>query len=188
MLAPVDEAEVQQSVEAERVRRPGVTDAPPERVADRGPQAAAERLASTIGNQGMTQVVARMRDGEGLMADGTVHADVAATIDAMAGGGRRLDGQLLEALRPSHGDLSDARIHTGPEADQLARAVSAKAFTVGTDIFMGAGGEGDFELVAHEAAHVVQQRGAPAGGPLRATVPGDALERDADERARAALG
>jgi len=188
MLAPVDEAEVQQSVETERAHRPALTDAPPERVLDQGPQAAAERLASAIGNQGMTQVVARMRDGEGLMADGTVHADVAATIDAMAGGGRRLDGQLLEALRPSHGDLSDARIHTGPEADQLARAVSAKAFTVGTDIFMGAGGEGDFELVAHEAAHVVQQRGAPAGGPLRATVPGDALERDADERARAALG
>src|SRR3954462_2291998 len=151
MLAPVDEAEVQQSAEAERAHRPALIDAPPERVADQGPQAAAERLASAIGNQGMTQVVARMQDGQGLLPDGTVHTDVASTIDAMAGGGRRLDGQLLEALRPSHGDLSDARIHTGPEAEQLARAVSAKAFTVGTDIFMGAGGETDFELVAHEA-------------------------------------
>jgi len=187
MLAlEMDDADVQQqSQEAERVLRPPSAAEPAH---DRHPQAMAERLASAIGNHGMNQVVARMTEGAGLLPDGTVHADVAATIDAMAGGGHRLDSQLLERLRPSHGDLSDARIHTGPQAEQLARAVSAKAFTVGTDIFMGAGTTGDFELVAHEAAHVVQQRGAPATGPLRATFPGDALEQDADERASAALG
>lgn len=189
----MDEPEIRQSEELERAHRPPapVLGAPPEHAS--GPEAAAERLASTIGNHGMNQVVARMADGEGLLADGTVHADVSAAIDAMAGGGRRLDRQVLEQLRPSHGDLSDARVHTGPAAEQLARAVSAKAFTVGSDIFMGPGA-GDpgspqaFELVAHEAAHVVQQRGASIGGPLKATFPGDALERDADERARAATG
>jgi hypothetical protein len=192
MLAPVDEPAIRQAEELERTQRaPLFVDAPAERAI--GPEAAAERLASAIGNHGMNQVVARMSDGEGLMADGTVHADVSAAIDAMAGGGRRLDRQVLEKLRPSHGDLSDARVHTGPAAEQLARAVSAKAFTVGSDIFLGPGA-GDpssphaFELVAHEAAHVVQQRGASAAGPLKATFPGDVLERDADERTRAALG
>jgi hypothetical protein len=189
----MDEADIQQTQESERAHRPALVDAAHEREPAGGPQAAAERLAAAIGNHGMNQVVARMSDGEGLLADGTVHADVAATIDAMAGGGRRLDREVLERLRPSHGDLSDARIHTGPAAEQLARAVSAKAFTVGSDIFMGPGA-GDparpetFELVAHEAAHVVQQRGAPVSGPLRATFPGDALEQDADQRTRAALG
>jgi hypothetical protein len=186
----MDEADIQQTPESERAHRPALLDAPHERERAGGPQAAAERLAAAIGNHGMNQVVARMSDGEGLLADGSVHADVAATIDALAGGGRRLDREVLERLRPSHGDLSDARVHTGPAAEQLSRAVSAKAFTVGSDIFMGPGTDPsrDLELVAHEAAHVVQQRGAPASGPLRATFPGDALERDADDRTRAALG
>ena len=191
--AAMDDVDTQQTVDHERAIRPALQleDAPQR---DHGPEAAVERLASAIGNQGMNQIVARMTDGEGLLPDGSVHADVTAAIDAMAGGGRRLDNQVLEQLRPSHGDLSDARVHTGPAAEQLARAVNAKAFTVGSDIFMGPG-TGDpsapesFELVAHEAAHVVQQRGAAAGGgPLKATFPGDALERDADERTRAALG
>jgi hypothetical protein len=97
-----------------------------------------------------------------------------------------VDRQLLDQLRPTHGDLSDARIHTGAAAEQLARAVSAKAFTVGTDIFMGRGA--DHETLVHELSHVPDQRNAPKGGPLKATFPGDAYERSAEERASAALG
>jgi hypothetical protein len=183
------------STEAQALDRrhvPVVTPATPGPKRDT-PESPAERLASAIGNQGMNQVVARMADGGGLLPDGTVHADVTAAIDALSGGGRRLDRQVLDRLAPTHGDLSDARVHTGPAAEQLARAVSAKAFTVGNDIFFGKGAYDPgsaqgLELVAHEAAHVVQQRGAAPGGALKATYPGDALERDADERTRAALG
>ena len=39
-------------------------------------------------------------------------------------------------------------------------------------------------LIAHEVAHVVQQRGAPDSGPLTVSQPGDALEREAEARAR----
>jgi hypothetical protein len=35
-------------------------------------------------------------------------------------------------------------------------------------------------LLAHELAHVVQQRGAPSSGPLTVSNPGDALETEAD--------
>lgn len=60
-------------------------------------------------------------------------------------------------------DLSGARIHTGPDAARSARAVSARAYTVGNDIVFG---EGEYEpetrrgghLLAHELAHVVQRQ------------------------------
>ena len=57
-------------------------------------------------------------------------------------------------------------MHTDAHAAELSRAVSARAFTVGSDIFFAAGEyspgtpHGN-ELIAHELAHVVQQRGAP---------------------------
>ena len=39
--------------------------------------------------------------------------------------------------------------------------------------------DGD-KLIAHELAHVVQQRGAPTSGPLTVSNPGDAMENEAD--------
>src|SRR5206468_1920348 len=94
------------------------------------PDSPIERLASSIGNRNFRQVVSRMSDGEGLLADGTVHPDVQAAIAATTGQGSRLDRQTIGSLSKTHGDLSDARIHTGPEAHQLARSVNAVAFTV----------------------------------------------------------
>jgi hypothetical protein len=42
-------------------------------------------------------------------------------------------------------------------------------------------GSPDFkQLAGHEAAHVLQQRGAPNTGSLRVSTPGDAMEREAD--------
>jgi hypothetical protein len=76
-------------------------------------------------------------------------------------------------------------VHTDPTADTLARAVSARAFATGSDIYFAAGeyqpgtAAGD-RLLAHELTHVVQQRGAPTSGPLTVTQPGDAHEREAD--------
>jgi hypothetical protein len=67
--------------------------------------------------------------------------------------------------------------------------VSARAFTVGRDIFFGSGeyrpetADGR-ALLTHELAHVVQQRGAPSSGPLQVSQPGDELEREADAAAR----
>ena len=69
--------------------------------------------------------------------------------------------------------------------------MSARAFTTGTDVFFASGeyrpgpSSGE-ELLAHELAHVVQQRGAPTSGPLVVSQPGDALEVDADRAAEGA--
>lgn len=183
----MDESEVQ-VVETERKPAPAREVSAPEVFHDRRPPL--EQLASAVGNRGFGQLVARMSDGEGILEGGLVHPEVQHAIAASRGAGRPLDRHVTETLSAGMGDsLSDVRIHTGDGASALARAVSARAFTVGSDIFFGPGEyqpgtPGGNELIAHEVAHVVQQRGAPASGPLTVSQPGDALEREAEAVAR----
>jgi hypothetical protein len=148
------------------------------------------RIASAIGNRGFARTVARMRDGEGILPGGVVHQDVEAAVGAARGGGRALDRPVGEHVGAALGDsLSDVRIHADGAAAALARAVSARAFTVGSDIFFG---QGEYrpvtpagrELLTHELVHVVQQRGAASNGALTVSQPGDALEREAEDVAR----
>jgi hypothetical protein len=154
------------------------------------PGASLSRLSSSMGNRGLARSIARMRDGEGILPGGLIHPDVEAAIAAASGRGSRLHSAVTEHVGPALGDsLDDVSIHHDEHAAALSRAVSARAFTVGRDIFFGAGeyqpgGAGGRELLAHELAHVVQQRGAPASGPLTVSQPGDALEREADTAAR----
>ena len=147
------------------------------------------RLASAIGNRGFARTVARMRDGEGILPGGVVHPDVEAAIGS-ARGGRQVDQAVAGQVGAALGDsLADVRIHTDGAAAALARSVSARAFTVGSDIFFGPDEyrpttQAGRELLTHELVHVVQQRGAPRTGPLTVSQPGDALEREADDVAR----
>jgi hypothetical protein len=60
-------------------------------------------------------------------------------------------------------DLGAVRIHHDGEAAMSARAVNARAYTVGCDVVFGAGEyqpgtDAGKHLLAHELAHVVQQR------------------------------
>jgi hypothetical protein len=74
-------------------------------------------------------------------------------------------------------DVSSIQAHTGSEAAASAQAMGAKAYATGDHIVLGHGD--DLHTVAHEAAHVVQQRG---GVQLKGGVGavGDAYERHAD--------
>jgi Domain of unknown function (DUF4157) len=169
-------------------------DAAREAAAPGAPGGAARRAASEVGNRGFAQIVARMQDGEGILPSGLVHPDVEAAISASRGKGRQLDGGLAGTLEDAFGgSLEGVRVHTDNHAAALARAVSARAFAVGTDIYFGAGEyrpgsrEGD-QLIAHEAAHVVQQRGAPMDGPLTVSQPGDEMEREAEALAHDVTG
>lgn len=78
------------------------------------------------------------------------------------------DARTFMEQRFAH-SFADVRVHTGPDAARSARAVNAYAYTVGRDVVF-AGGRYAPEtahgrrLLAHELAHVVQQRGAPARG------------------------
>jgi hypothetical protein len=55
-------------------------------------------------------------------------------------------------------DLSGARVHTGEHAETASAELGARAFTYGSDIFVGRGESArDSRLMAHELTHVVQQ-------------------------------
>jgi hypothetical protein len=144
-------------------------------------------LTSAIGNVAFSALA---RDGAGLLPEGRVHPDVEQAIARTRGSGSPINRDVRDRAAPVLGDpLTDVHVHTDSDADAMARAVSARAFTTGTDIYFGRGeyrpgtGAGD-ELIAHELTHVVQQRGARTSGPLTVTEPGDALEAEADAAAR----
>jgi hypothetical protein len=142
------------------------------------------RFASTVGNRAFTDTIAR-EAGDGILPGGEVHPAVQGSIDSSRGGGTSLDTGIQEKFSESLGDLSDVRVHTDDNADKLNRAVSARAFATGTDVYFARGeynpgsADGD-RLIAHELAHTVQQRGASQGGPLSVSQPGDTMEREAD--------
>jgi hypothetical protein len=143
-----------------------------------------ERLASTVGNRAFGALIAR--DGAGILPDGRAHPDVETAIARTRGGGSALDARVRERNGPALGDrLDDVRVHTDADAAALARSVSARAFTTGTDVYFGSGEyrpgsiEGD-RLLSHELAHVAQQRGAATTGPLVVSQPGDPFEVEAD--------
>jgi hypothetical protein len=167
---------------AHEIEHGGQTSGAPQRPRE----TSAEALASAIGNRNFGQVIARMEEGEGILPDGRVHPQIESAIAASRGAGAPMQSGLAGRLSGSFGDsLSDVRVHTDDHAAALARAVSARAFAVGSDIYFGHGEyapgtrSGD-RLIAHEAAHVVQQRGAPSTGSLTVSQPGDALEREAE--------
>ena len=127
--------------------------------------------------------------GHGILDGGRVHPDVTAQIAAARGRGAPLEPAVHAEMSAALGhDFGDVRVHTDPLAGALARSVQARAFTTGADVFFGAGeyapasaqGRG---LLAHELAHVIQQRGAPTSGEMRVSEPGDALEREAERAA-----
>jgi hypothetical protein len=98
-------------------------------------------------------------------AGGSAIPDVSGASDSMQGGGQPLTHAERSFFEPRLGvDLTEVRLHTNARAAQTARELNARAFTVGHDVAFGAGEyvrespEGR-RLLAHELAHVVQQRG-----------------------------
>ncbi|HEX4421929.1 MAG TPA: DUF4157 domain-containing protein [Kofleriaceae bacterium] len=98
-------------------------------------------------------------------------------------------GQALpfgDAIQRSFGrhDISSVQAHAGPEAAATAGAMGAEAYATGNHVVLGQAA--DLHTVAHEAAHVVQQRD---GVQLKDGVgaAGDAHEQHADAVADAVV-
>jgi len=92
-----------------------------------------------------------------------INSKAAAQISALRGGGQPLPSSVRTFFEPRFGrDFSGVRVHTDSTAAESARAIQAKAYTVGQNIvfdtgqFAGASDPGQ-QLLAHELAHVVQQ-------------------------------
>jgi hypothetical protein len=84
--------------------------------------------------------------------------------------GQPLDPETRSAMESRLGqDFSQVRVHTDAASGNAAQALHAQAFTMGNDVFFGSGryrSEPNDPLLAHELAHVVQQRG---GGTTAST-------------------
>jgi len=112
---------------------------------------------------------------------------------ALAGGGQELPQALRERLEEVLGsELGEVRVHVDESASEAAQALSARAFTMGTDIVFGSGEyqpgtPGGDELIAHEITHVAQHLQGRAGvatsheGDVPVTQAGDAVEREAEQ-------
>jgi hypothetical protein len=122
----------------------------------------------------------------------TTGAEVSAPIQSVsvsgAAGGSPLPPAVQAPLSRSLGvDLRGVRVHSDSHAQGQAQDLSARAFTFGNHVFLGRGeSASDVGLIAHEAAHVVQQRGAPA---IQRFTPGtnDTLEREAHQASAAVI-
>lgn len=132
-----------------------------------------------------TRPVARQPEA-GILPGGRVHPNVESRINQMRGAGRALPSQTRASMESVVGaGLADVRVHDGVAADGLTRAVQARAFATGREVFFARGEyrpdtSAGKHLLAHELTHVAQQRGASTSGPLSVSQPGDAFEREAD--------
>jgi outer membrane protein OmpA-like peptidoglycan-associated protein len=84
--------------------------------------------------------------------------------EATGSSGRPLDAAARAYFEPRFGhDLGRVRVHAGPRAAASALAMGASAYTLGEHIVLGGDArpfhtEAGRRLLAHELAHVVQQR------------------------------
>jgi hypothetical protein len=144
------------------------------------------QLQRTYGNRYVQRVVEAGAQG------GDVSTSLERRIDDARPAGSPLEPGLRGSMESAFGaDFAAVRVHSGPEAHDLNEAVSARAFTTGSDVFFAngqysPGSQSGRELIAHELTHVVQQ-----GGGLQAKLwvspAGDAQEREADDVARAVV-
>ncbi len=112
---------------------------------------------------------------EDLYAGASVHKAAAEGI--RSGGGRLPHGEQIQRSFGGY-DISNVLAHTGASANTATGAMGASAYATGNHVVLGVGGT-DLHTVAHEAAHVVQQRAGVSlsGGVGKA---GDPYERHAD--------
>jgi hypothetical protein len=94
---------------------------------------------------------------------GEVSGDLGGRIQQARSGGNVLEEPVRRQMEGAFGaDFSGVRVHTGSEASDISRSISARAFTVGSDIFFdGNSYQPDTasgrHLLAHELTHTVQQ-------------------------------
>jgi len=112
-----------------------------------------------------------------------VNPDIESHIQNMRGGGQPLPKSTRAFFEPRFDyDFSQVRVHTDAKAVQSARAMNAKAYTVGKDMIFDAGNyslntyEGQ-KLLAHELTHVVQQKSGEQANSPNSIVSDNYLQR-----------
>jgi hypothetical protein len=155
------------------------------RLSGHEPSSAVLRLQRQTGNRGVGSLVGERDDERSPVLD-----------VVSKGGGTPLPTDVRTDMEAHLGaDFGGVRIHDGEAAAQSARAVQARAYTVGDDVVFGQGAyephtEQGRHTLAHELTHVVQQRtgpvdATPAGGGIAVSHPDDHFEREAEASASA---
>lgn len=140
--APLDVLRAVAGAQADHAARPPGSPAPPLR-----------RLIQLLRDGGLAPIGA---------AGGALDLDTEQAI-AATGAGRELRRDVRAQFESAMGgDFSAVRVHTGPVAERLNRQLSARAFTVGADVYFRDGvpdtrTEQGQHLLAHELAHTLQQ-------------------------------
>lgn len=124
---------------------------------------------------------------------GAINVDDPKVIQAELGQGRSLDSDVTSKMGTAFGeDFAQVRLHTDGTAAKLSDEMNAKAFTIGEHVAFATGQYqpgtmvGD-ALIAHELAHVVQQKGASSNLAHKGQDNTSALETDADMSAIGAV-
>ncbi len=116
---------------------------------------------------------------------GMLPESVSAKIQSKRGSGQKLSDRNLQNFSQKFGrDMSDVHVHTDAESDTISRSLNARAFTIGSDIFLTKGinpdgGGRDAQTMTHELTHVVQQGGHASSGPLKLGAADTAQEHEA---------
>lgn len=124
----------------------------------------ADRAAEAVVQGGRNVQVGLGSKGRVAREGHPVDGATLASIESKAGTGEPMEEQVQERMEEGFGeDFSTVRIHKDGEANALAAKLDARAFTYGEDVFFNEGegeldSEESMELMAHELAHVVQQR------------------------------
>lgn len=106
--------------------------------------------------------------------------------------GKPMNGSVRAEMETAFGaDFSTVRLHDDSSARESAKALGARAYTAGENVVLGSGAV-DKHTLAHELAHVVQQRNGPVagtalGGQLRISHPDDSFEKAAEHTAATVL-
>jgi hypothetical protein len=128
-------------------------------------------------------------------AGGELSSEWEGELQRAKSGGQPLSQLVKEPMERAFGaDFGGLRVHTGAQADMLARSIQAKAFTTGQDVFFrqGAyepGSRGGKESIAHELTQVKKQSGGAVQRlPLEEETssiegPGESLQRKEEEKA-----
>jgi len=141
-----------------------------------------------VGNQVVQRALDRRGRDERVTDDqGNLNEDLTRQINGKRGGGSPLPESVQQVASKKLGrKFNDVRIHTDDAADKLSRSVSARAFTIGKDIFFKGGvfsptSSAGRETLIHELTHVIQQSGSKvsSSGKLKLGAPDTAMEKEA---------
>jgi hypothetical protein len=140
-------------------------------------------LPATVPPAGNAATARLFRAALGSQGAGPLDPAIGAAIEAERGQGSPLPGPLRADMERHLGTgLGHVRLHTDRAADELSRAVTAKAFTSDSDVFIPShrydpAAPAGRDLLAHELTHAAFHR--QSGGPPRVSHPSDPAEASA---------